>query len=66
MRVPCEVEQVELDGDHGPVDGVMVTCSRCEATAEAFGTHEGSIRRCFVQLRDQCDEENFYYADEEP
>jgi hypothetical protein len=43
---------------------VIVTCTRCEATAESFGTSEASIRRCFILLREQCDEQNFYYADE--
>ena len=66
MRVLCTVEEAELENDNGrPIDGVIVTCTRCEATAESFGTSEASIRRCFILLREQCDEQNFYYADED-
>jgi hypothetical protein len=46
MRVLCTVEEAELENDNGyPIDGVIVTCTRCEATAESFGTSEASIRR---------------------
>lgn len=65
MRVLCHVEETELEGDYGPVDGVVVTCSRCDATSESFGTSSASIRRCFILLREQCDEENFYYTEDE-
>jgi hypothetical protein len=65
MRVLCRVEEAELEGDYGPVDGVIVTCTRCEETVESFGTSDASIRRCCVLLREQCDENNFYYCAEQ-
>jgi len=64
--VKCTVEEVELENDRGGLtDGVRVTCSRCDAETESFGTGPASIRRCFILLREQCDEENFYTADED-
>ena len=66
MRVPCNVEYTEIEKERGfPVDGVVVTCSRCEKSAESFGQTEASVKRCFVLLKEDCDESNFYYADEE-
>ncbi len=66
MRVPCEVELTELENDRGfLVDGVIVTCSRCEKIAQSFGQGEGSIKRCFVLLKEACDEDNFYYNEED-
>lgn len=67
MRVPCEVEEVELEGDYGTVDGVMATCSRCGHTTESFGTSERSVKRCLVLMREECESEesNFYVADDE-
>jgi hypothetical protein len=66
MRVECDVEETEIDGDRGPVDGVCVTCSRCDHEVTAFGTTAKSVRRCMVMLREECpnNEENFYTADE--
>jgi len=62
MRVTCEVEETQVDGDYGPVDGVEVTCSRCGHTTESAGTHQRSIKRCLVLLREECPEgeSNFY------
>lgn len=65
-RVRCTIEEVELKGDYGPVDGVEATCSRCEHAAEAFGTHAAAIRRALVTLREECPnhEDNFYFDEE--
>lgn len=65
MRINCTVEECELDGDHGPVDGVMATCSRCGHSTESFGTSENSVKRCLVLLREECpqNENNFYVGD---
>jgi len=61
MRVQCKIEEVSLEGDGDyDVDGVCVTCSKCGASEEAFGTSPGSVKRCFVLLRESCGEENFY------
>ncbi len=62
MRVKCEVAMVELEGDSGAVDGVCVTCTRCEHAVEVFGTNDNSVRRGLATLRQQCPrgERNFY------
>jgi len=65
MRVPCTVDYRELQGRNSSLDGVVVTCSRCEKSTESFGTGEASIKRCLALLREDCDEENYYYAEEE-
>ena len=65
MRVPCTVEYRELQGEHGMIDGVVVTCSRCEKQTESFGTTDASVKRCFALLREDCDERNFYHDEEE-
>lgn len=62
MKVACDVFETELDGDHGTVDGVEATCSRCDHTTQSFGTSEASVRRCLVLMREECPrgEDNFY------
>jgi hypothetical protein len=67
MKVQCSVEIVGLENDEGhDVDGVLVTCSRCEHSEESYGTSEASVRRCLALLRENCprNERNFYVADE--
>lgn len=55
MRVFCEVEETDLENDHGQiVPGVVVTCSECEHKVESFGTGAGSIRRYLALLREEC------------
>lgn len=67
MRVQCEIEHIELEGDHAPIDSVRATCSRCGWETESYGTSDASIKRCLVLMREECpnDESNFYMADEE-
>jgi hypothetical protein len=62
MEVPATIEEVQLEGDYGMVDGVEATCTRCGHTTESFGTSDASIRRCLVLLREECpkEERNFY------
>lgn len=64
MKVNVEVQEIELDGDYGPVDGVCVTCTRCGHQAEVFGTSVQSVRRGCIMLRDECpeDESNYYVS----
>jgi hypothetical protein len=66
-KIAVEVEDTELEGDHGLVDGIEVTCSKCGHSVEVYGTSDASIQRGCVMLRDECpeDENNFYYLDEE-
>ena len=66
-RVKCEVSQREITNESGrEIEGVAVTCGRCEHEEESFGTGEGSIKRCLALLRENCprDEHNFYVVDE--
>jgi hypothetical protein len=66
VRIRCDVEEVELEGDHSSeVPGVCVTCRRCGECAEVFGTSGASIRRGLAMLREQCQEgeSNFYVAE---
>ncbi len=66
MIVKCEIMEIELEGDYGPVDSFMAICSRCGKTTGSFGTHDASRRRCLVLMRDECLRgENNYYVDEE-
>lgn len=66
MRVTVTICETTLEGDEGQdVDGVQVTCDRCEHSVEVFGAGERSIRRGCVMLREQCpqNEENFCTED---
>jgi hypothetical protein len=67
MRVEAVVYEEELEGDNGPVEGVIARCTRCDHETESFGTHEGSIKRCLVLLREECPrgERNFYVDEDE-
>jgi len=63
MQVDVDVEEVELEGKNGrPVDGIKVTCSRCDHSVEVFGTSVESVKRGCCMLRDECPlgERNFY------
>jgi hypothetical protein len=62
MRVRCEIQETELDGDYGSVAGVSARCSRCGHETQSFGTSEASIKRCLVLMREECpeSEQNFY------
>ena len=64
MKIGCEVEYIELEGDHGNgVDSVRVTCSKCGHYTESYGVYEDSIKRCCALLNDECPEmENNYYV----
>jgi hypothetical protein len=61
-RVTCVITEVDLEGDHRPVPGIMAECTKCEHTTESFGTDGASIRRCLVLMREECplDEANWY------
>lgn len=66
MKVECEVEETELEGDIGRViEGVRATCERCGHETESFGTGENSVKRCLVLMREQCpnNETNFYVGE---
>jgi hypothetical protein len=62
MNVTVDISEEELDGDHGSVPGLRLTCERCGHSVEVFGTHDASARRGAIMLRDECPNgENNYY-----
>jgi hypothetical protein len=62
MRVKVDVDYADLDGDHGSVEGLRLTCDRCGYEVEVFGTSEASEQYGAVKLRDECPKgENNYY-----
>ena len=66
-RVLCRVDRRQLQNEnYREVDGVIVTCGKCNHEEQAFGSSERSVKRCLVSLRENCPlgEENYY--DEEP
>ena len=65
MRILCEIEEIELEGDHGEmVPGVCARCSACEHQTESYGTSAASIRRCLVLMCEECpQQENNFYVD---
>lgn len=67
MRVRCDVEEIELDGDLPPddpvsIESLRITCTRCGRSVEIFGQDEDSRKRGGATLRDHCPrgERNFY------
>lgn len=74
MKVHCEIEEIELEGDYtdhldNPVliASVCARCSRCGHETESYGTSAASVRRCLVLMREECpeDEGNWYLAGED-
>lgn len=61
-RIECSVVYTELEGDYGPVAGLVVTCGKCGHAEEAFGTSLRSVGFACVKLRNNCPEgiSNFY------
>jgi hypothetical protein len=73
-RVPCAIEDTELEGDYADADGypvlvegVCATCSRCGHETESYGTSDRSVRRCLALMREECPEgqSNYYVAEED-
>lgn len=64
-RVTTTVEYTDVDGDYGSVDGVVVTCDKCDHCVESGGTDEPSLKRCAVLLRETCplSEDNYYVVE---
>ena len=61
--IPCSVEEIELEGDNGPIDSVEVKCSRCGHITESYGAGGASIRRCLALMAEECPlgESNYYF-----
>lgn len=67
-RVHCDLDEMELEGETGRlIPSTKVTCSKCDHSAEVYGTSSASIRRGLAMLKEECplDENNWYYTDEE-
>ncbi|MDE0359834.1 MAG: hypothetical protein OXI74_01565 [Rhodospirillaceae bacterium] len=55
--------EIEMDGDYSQVEGVEVTCSRCDHSEQSYGTDERSVKRSAILLRENCPlGENNYYV----
>jgi len=67
-RVHCEIEGVSLAGDYGnSVDGILVTCTKCQHELEAYGEQGRSVRYALATMREECPRKrrNRYYIDSE-
>jgi hypothetical protein len=63
-KIECEVTTTTVEGDHGPVEGVCVTCGECGHEVEVAGTSDRSVRRGLATLRDDCPKgQRNYYVD---
>jgi hypothetical protein len=60
-RVTVSVEETTLENDDGlEIDGIIVTCSKCGESVEAFGTEEASVKYACATLHEGCCENNWY------
>lgn len=61
-RVATTTDYIDLDGDHGVVPGVSVTCRKCGHAERSDGCDETAQRRCAALLRENCPrrEKNHY------
>lgn len=50
-----DVTSTEMYGDYAVIDGLRGECLVTGATAEVFGTGDGSVKRLLATLREQCD-----------
>jgi len=67
MKVECEIEEADIDGDYGTVSGIRATCTRCGHETESGGSEESSILRCLVLMREECPKgESNFYSEEPP
>lgn len=64
MVVHCKVESdyVEHEDSGREVEGTVATCERCGHVTKAYGSSNGSRKRCLVLMREQCPkgESNYY------
>jgi hypothetical protein len=54
MKVNCEIEESELEGDYGVIASVCARCLRCGHETEPYRTGESSIQGCLVLMREDC------------
>ena len=68
MKVVCDVEETDLEGDDGRIiPGVVVRCTECDHEVQSYGTSQRSIRWCLAILAEECPikGDNFYCTDED-
>jgi hypothetical protein len=65
MRVEVEISHTDVEGDHGTVAGLLLTCDRCGHEVEVLGTSGASARYGAIKLKEECPngEKNFYDVD---
>ena len=65
MRVDVEIDQADVEGDDGQVEGLCLVCARCGHEVKVAGTTGASARRGAIMLREECPkgESNFYDVD---
>jgi hypothetical protein len=63
-RVTCTVDETEIENENGRLQpGVEVKCTACNNTGQAFGTHDGSVTRALMNMKENCPRKgvrNFY------
>lgn len=64
MTVHCDVrhDEVEHEDSGRMVAGTRATCERCGHETIAYGSSDGSRKRCLMLMREQCPngESNYY------
>ncbi len=55
-------EDYVTNDDGRSVMGVVAQCPECGETAEAYGTHERSIKRALITLKEQCGCATYFVA----
>ena len=67
MIVHCTIEDdyVEHEDSGRSVPGTVAICLKCGHTTKAYGTTEGSRKRCLYLMRQECPqgESNYYVED---
>ncbi len=65
-RVEVQVVDAQVTNDSGrQVHGVVMTCPRCGVSVTCPGRLQRSVKRCFVLLKDECEDEDgpHFYVD---
>jgi hypothetical protein len=67
MTVHCwvQIDEVEHEDSGRMIEGIRAKCQRCDHETIAYGSSEGSRKRCLMLMRETCPngENNFYVED---
>ena len=65
MRVHVDIDDTDVEGESGQVEGLYLVGARCGHEVEVAGTTGASARRGAIMLREECPkgESNFYDVD---